>query len=600
MYDSYQQCRQQLQGVEAIDYYLAEALCSRFSVENPALLFHSILLLSALLRGGHSCLKLTAEAGNRYWQEETGAGGFVFPDPETWQQEISTWGLGPEQDQPLVYEYQRLYLRRYWRFEKGVADRLGQMKCQQLDPDAGRTAGVLAQLFPQADPEDQQRQAVANALRQRFAVISGGPGTGKTFTVTSLLAAMQRLHGHSLRIRLVAPTGKAAQRLNESIVAAKAELHRQGLLEPRDLDAIPEDAATLHRCLGVIPGQHEFRHNADNPLMVDTLLVDEASMVDLPMMYRLLQALPDGAMLILLGDPDQLPSVSAGSVLADLIPRPHPGYSEDNCMWLEKLTGIRPSQARGQGADYLSQLTRSRRFSDEGGIGRLAAAVIGGDAEESWRILGDSSDALQLQEGRDLQAWLDPLIETRYVPLLQAADAEQCFALLSAFRILCITRAGEQGVEQINAYVGERLRRAGLIAGEGRWYQGCPVMVTRNHYELDLFNGDIGVVVRHGRGLRVAFAKGEELRFLSPSRLPSLEVVYAMTVHKTQGSEFDEVALVLPENDQLLNSRELLYTGITRARHGLKVWADEAVWKQGVVRSVNRYSGLAERLLKSS
>jgi exodeoxyribonuclease V alpha subunit len=597
MYDSYHQCRQKLQGVEAIDYYLADSLCSRLPVHDQNLLFHSVLLLSALLREGHSCLKLEAEAGNRYWFDEAGRDGFVFPDLDSWLAELADWRLEPTAGQPLVFEYRRLYLRRYWTFEKGVADRLRQMQEQPAGLNPARAAEVLVQLFPEAQPDDQQRLAVANALGQRFSVISGGPGTGKTFTVTRLLAAMQRLHDHALRITMVAPTGKAAQRLNESVVAAKNKLKQLGMLDEADLAGIPENASTVHRCLGVIPGQHEFRHHADNPLAVDLLLVDEASMIDLPMMYRLLQALPTEAMLVLLGDPDQLPSVSAGSVLADLTPRPHPGYSQTRCDWLTQLTGVQVPRAGIQDADYLGLLRSSRRFSDEGGIGLLAAAVIDGDVEESWRVLDDNPGTPQLQPGTDLHVWLDNWIEAYYVPLLRNDDAWQAFDMLSAFRILCVTRGGDQGVEQINAYIEARLRRMGMIDTDSKWYSGCPVMVTRNHYELDLFNGDTGLILKHNGRLRVVFASGDELRYLSPSRLPSLEAVYAMTVHKTQGSEFGQVALVLPDRDQPLNSRELLYTGITRARNELSVWADEMIWKQGVRRSVNRYSGLAERLI---
>ena len=597
MYDSYLHCRRKLQGIEPIDYYLADSLCNHLPVRDQSLLFHSVLLLSVSLREGHSCLKLEAEAGNRYWQDEAGKGGFVFPDLESWLAEMSDWGLEPEAGQPLVFEYRRLYLRRYRTFEKGVSDRLRRMQAQPAGLVPARAAEVLAQLFPDAQPDDQQRLAVANALGQRFSVISGGPGTGKTFTVTRLLAAMQRLHDHALRITMVAPTGKAAQRLNESVIAAKNWLKTQGMLDKADMAAIPEDAATVHRCLGVIPGQHEFQHHADNPLAVDLLLVDEASMIDLPMMYRLLQALPAEAMLVLLGDPDQLPSVSAGSVLADLTPRPHPGYSQAKRDWLETVAGVQTPDASNREADYLSLLSSSRRFSDEGGIGRLAAAVIAGDAEESWRVLNGEPETLCLQPGTDLYAWLDTWIEAFYVPLLTCHDALQAFDMLSAFRILSVTRGGDQGVEQINTFIDAQLRRRGLIAADGKWYSGCPVMVTSNHYELDLFNGDTGLMMKHNGRLRVVFPRGDELRYLSPSRLPSLEAVYAMTVHKTQGSEFGKVALVLPDTDQPLNSRELLYTGITRARNELSVWADETIWKQGVRRSVNRYSGLMERLL---
>lgn len=596
MYSSYNHCRVQLHGVEAIDYYLAGSLCRHLPAQDTPLLFHSIMLLSSLLREGHGCLKLQAEAGQWHWRDEERKGGYHFPAFAQWRNTLRQTALEPLDNQPLVFEHERLYLRRYWAFEKGVADRLKELMARSFFPDRDLAIEVLGQMFPDGQPDDQQRLAVANAMGSGFSVISGGPGTGKTFTVTKLLAALQCLNNHQLRIAMVAPTGKAAQRLNESVAAAKVILQKQGVLAPEDLPGIPENATTLHRCLGVIPGQHEFRHNAANPLLFDLLLVDEASMVDLPMMYRLLQALPHEASLILLGDPDQLPSVSAGSVLADLTPRPHPGYSAARQQWLQQLAGSSSPMASGKNADYLSVLTDSRRFAEKGGIGRLGAAVIAGEAEKSWDILDSRIPGLQLQKEGDLHSWLDGWIETYYQLLLQTGDVQQAFVLLGAFRILCVTRSGPQGAEQVNEYIEVQLRRTGLICTDGKWHPGCPVMVTRNHYELDLYNGDTGLIVQHDGQLRAAFAKGDELHYFSPLRLPSLEAVYAMTVHKTQGSEFERVALLLPDNDLPLNSRELLYTGITRARNELMIRASEAIWKKAVQRNVERYSGLPDRL----
>lgn len=598
MYSSYRHCQQQLQGVEAIDYYLAESVLQHLAGRDEELLFHSILLLSALLRDGHSCLKLEAEAEQCYWQHSNGSGGYRFPEFEIWKQKLGDCALAPSNHQPLVFEYERLYLRRYWHFESFVAEQLKSRIASPVKADIKHAAKIMSELFPDTENDDQQKLAVANALGARFSIISGGPGTGKTFTVTKLLVAIQRLRQHELRIAMAAPTGKAAQRLQESVADAETVLLQQGVLSPQDIQSVPDQATTIHRLLGVIPQQNEFRHNAENPLALDLLLVDEASMVDLPLMFRLLLALPQDSILILLGDPDQLPSVSAGSVLSDLTPRPHPGYSKSARQRLYKLLDVEVSAAVAVPADYLGLLSQSRRFRGEGGIARLANQVIAGNAEESWTFAASDSSELKLSTDIVFSAWLDHWIQRYFKPLLRLEDAAQAHQQLAAFRILAVTRQGQQGVESINAYVQDKLKQLAGISRQEKWYPGCPVMVTRNDYHLDLYNGDTGVLLQHQGRLRAAFKDGDGFRYVSLSRLPALEVVYAMTIHKTQGSEFEHVGLVMPESDKLINSRELLYTAITRAKEQLSIYADEQVWKQAVQRSVNRYSGLTQRLFK--
>jgi exodeoxyribonuclease V alpha subunit len=399
---------------------------------------------------------------------------------------------------------------------------------------------------------------------------------------------------------MAAPTGKAAQRLKESVIAAKASLAQQGSVSAETLEAIPETASTLHRLLGVIRGSNGFRHHQGNPLELDLLLLDEVSMIDLPLMARLVRALPPQARLIMLGDADQLPSVAAGSVLADLAPLPHPGYSVANTQHLKALTGVE-LPAVDAAMDHLCVLEKSHRFSGGGGIGTLAKQVIGGAAEASWQALVQGTEQTHRVTGEGFQAWLAGLAEEYYRPVLQAQGIEQAFTALARFRFLAATRVGPLGIEQLNSEIEGALRKRGAITGSGPFYPGRPVMVTENHYELGLFNGDIGLVWPHASGrLQAAFEDAEQrLRWFTLGRLPAVETVFAMTIHKTQGSEFDHVALVLPDQETPLLSRELVYTGITRARQQLTVWADEPVWRAGVERRIQRYSGLAARLFKA-
>jgi len=605
MYKTLQQCREQLEGIQAIDYYLGREICQALEQTNE-LLFHSIMLTSQVLRNGHSCLKINKEADTLYWQHsEDEQSGYVFPADNNWHHLLSELAIRPQDNQPLVYEYKRLYLRRYWQFEQELADRIRALIVQQHSSfDTSRAGQVIEQLFPEVTAEiDWQKVAVANALSRQFTIIGGGPGTGKTFTVTKILAALQILAEQPLKIAMIAPTGKAAQRLNESIQKTKSDFLRDGLVDNSVLNVIPDSAGTVHRLLGVIPGSHDFRYNQNRTLPYDVILVDEISMIDLPLMSRLMRALNNNCRIIMLGDADQLPSVAAGSVLSDLAPGQAPGYSPDAAQKMNDLTGFKLPRIESSqlNLDYLTVLQKSRRFDGSGEIGCLAGAVIKGDAQQSWNILQQGKKQIEPIVSGSFYPWLEKLLEQYYSPLFaDNIDINSAFSQLKQFRFLAATRLGEQGVINLNHTIEQSLRKKGLITISHDLYPGRPVMVTENHYGIGLYNGDTGLLWPDKEGkLQAVFPQNDSLRWLSIGRLPKVETVYAMTIHKTQGSEFNHVALVLPENDSLVLSRELLYTGITRAIDKLSLFGSKSIFKLGINRKVQRYSGLQEKVFAS-
>ena len=469
---------------------------------------------------------------------------------------------------------------------------------------AASELSALDALVPEALCCNGQKLAAATAAARPFAVISGGPGTGKTTTVAKLLAILVETglqQGKATAIRLVAPTGKAAARLTESIGSAL-----QGLdLAPEVVAAIPTEAGTLHRLLGVIPGRSQFRHHAGNPLHLDLLVVDEASMVDLPMMARLLDALPKHARLILLGDKDQLASVEAGAVLGDICSFTAQGMSPEQAHWLSRQTGYR-LQGTPAGAtvrDSLCLLTKSWRFDKYSGIGQLAWACNDGDgaALEAVWSQGFKDISLHPWVGEAYEALIAQGVEG-YGAYLKAArageDPAAVFKAFNGFQLLCALRDGPFGVEGLNQRLELALSRAGLIQRDGDWYAGRPVMVVRNDHGIGLYNGDMGLCLPDETGrLKVWFEQPDgSLRSLLPSRLPPHETVYAMTIHKSQGSEFAHTVLVLPDSPSPLLTRELVYTGITRAKARLALYGDRALLAQAVRKKTERYSGLAERL----
>ncbi|MEW7860265.1 exodeoxyribonuclease V subunit alpha [Pseudomonas chlororaphis] len=543
---------------------------------------------------------------------------------------------------PLVLSGKRLYLRRYWAYERRIDNALRQrLAVQEETPaDLAERLGGLFGAAKAAGPVDWQKLACALATRGAFSIITGGPGTGKTTTVVRLLALLQAPAveaGKPLRIRLAAPTGKAAARLTESISLQVRSLS----VDDSVREKIPSDVTTVHRLLGNRPGTRHFRHHAGNRLPLDVLVVDEASMIDLEMMANLLDALPVHARLVLLGDKDQLASVEAGAVLGDLCRDAEAGwYSPQTRSWLEAVSGEQLAdsglQEDNAGTHPLAQqvvmLRHSRRFGEGSGIGQLARWVNQQQAEEARRLLAARSHAdlyglsLKGEQDRALERLLleghgdGPQGYRHYLSLLRGqrppadtaledprwtAWARDVLLAFDQFQLLCAVRKGPWGVEGLNQRITAALFKARLIESDQQWYEGRPVLMTRNDYGLGLMNGDIGIALKlpehegtqDGRlVLRVAFPRNDGqggVRFVLPSRLNDVETVYAMTVHKSQGSEFAHTALILPEALNPVLTKELIYTGITRAKDWFSLIEPRAgVFEEAVRRKVKRLSGL--------
>ena len=509
--------------------------------------------------------------------------------------------------QPLTLFAGRLYLSRYFRFEQQVACWLQQASLPiATSADIPELAQQLRQLFTPQPEVDWQAVAVATACDGRFTLISGGPGTGKTTTVTKLLALLVAQSEQPLLIRLAAPTGKAAARLTESIAKAKTDL--AGQVNASWLAGIPTQASTLHRLLGVIPGLPEFRHNGQNPLPLDVLVVDEASMIDLPMMARLLAALPPQARLILLGDKDQLASVEAGAVLGDICQFVAQGVSSQQAQQLQQRTGYELQnyvQPAGHPLrDRLCLLRKSYRFAADSGIGKLAEAVNNGDVKAAHAVWAQDYRDIRLHSDEQrLEMAISVAAKGYHAYLALLAEpitSENAIDLLKAFnqiRLLCALHDGPWGINGMNQAIGQRLQAQGKLQMSGEWFAGRPVMIIENDYGLGLYNGDIGIAASDGERLRVWFVlpDGKAHGFL-PSRLPAHDTAWAMTVHKSQGSEFTHTLLLLPPEVNPLLTRELLYTGITRAREQLDLFATPEVLALMVRKQTERYSGLVTML----
>ncbi|HQR03217.1 MAG: exodeoxyribonuclease V subunit alpha [Proteobacteria bacterium] len=566
-------------AIEPVDLHFARALAGWADDGVDANVLSAAVLVSHLAGSGHVCADLAVAAE----QPLAFDGECSAPSFARWREGLLGSGLCADGENenapshPLVLDGHRLYLARHWLNECFVAAELARRVALPLPLDEARLEAALNTFF---DPDDVatagQRQATALAARRRVALISGGPGTGKTTTLAALLALALEQQP-DLRILLAAPTGKAAARMQESIRNA-----RKRLPLAEDVAAvIPDEARTLHRLLGFGSGTGRPRYRRDHPLPVDLLVVDEASMVDLALMARVLEALPPRARLVLLGDRDQLASVEAGAVFADLC--------------------LSATEGGALAAGY-GQLSHSFRFGDDAGIGRLARALREGDADATIALLCAEQADLQWDPVPDAERLISSALAGYgdYLDSIRAgsdaATLHQCFG---RFRLLAAHRGGSWGVVRLNAAIERSL--AVKLGHDPRqpWYAGRPVMVTANDYALGLFNGDIGIAAPDTDGeLRIWFESEARagLRGIAPHSLPPFEAAWALTVHKSQGSEFDAVLLALPDQPSPLVTCELVYTGVTRARKRVALWGAETVLRDACQRRIVRYSGLCERL----
>ncbi|OOF54227.1 exodeoxyribonuclease V subunit alpha [Rodentibacter genomosp. 2] len=522
---------------------------------------------------------------------------------------------------PMVFQFNALYFYRIWQDEYRVAqyikNTLKNNRTLAFSPDEVREK--LALYFPQKSAEiDWQKVAVATAIKSPFTVITGGPGTGKTTTVTRLLLVLQELYQHQLHIKLVAPTGKAASRLEESIQNALGFLQQSMKLSDTLVQSIPQKAETLHRLLGVNAFNDHCHHNERNPLQLDVLVVDETSMIDLPLMAKLVNALKPETRLILLGDQAQLASVEAGAVLGELAQWANQPYSDEQADYLRQTTGYKvPSAAiTNPMRDCLCHLTFSRRFDKHSGIGKLAEQIKQGKGEESLALFSEYPQELYFNGfnvEQDDSVFVHQVVQSAvenyrvYLTALRELQrqnkdfnsqdengetyAEIIQSLFNSIRFLTALRSSALGVENLNKEIALALRRANLIwfHNEQDWYIGKPIMITENDHNIRLYNGDIGLCLAKGK---VWFGDREVLT----SRIPAHEPAFMMTIHKSQGSEFDHTLMVLPTEPNPVLSRELVFTAVTRAKKSLRVFADEKIWKMAVRQTVKRQSGLGKLL----
>jgi len=582
------------------------------------------LLVSHFTGKQHTALKFRSGQSLNSLFEEYGSEVDGFEDVILPAIKFNDWHkvLGqPGEKTPLVYDSGQslLYLYRYWFYEKNTAAFITSRMDSLTKLDDAKVTSAMKVLFKAAgpsksyDPINWQEVAAFTALKNRFAVISGGPGTGKTTTVAKVLALLTSLQPR-LKIDLVAPTGKAADQLVKSIRSAKEKIPFNELGIPEN--AIPEEACTIQRFLGYIPGASEFRYNSNNKKNTQLLLVDEASMVSLPLFSKLFSALNDDCRVILLGDKDQLAAVENGNVLGDITDSEHINHFSSQFVTEfsqiascskhpERLpVSVNPTTLE----DAVVQLEFSYRFNHNSGIGQLSAMVNSQDLNciDFMKNKGEGAfndiELKELPEAESLHESIRQFINEadkrcgflNYRRAVKAGDPLHALQLFDRARVLCAVNNGSYGVDTVNRIIEEQL----FIGKLDTFYIGRPVIVLKNDHNLKIYNGDVGIIMQDINGaLKAFFPNGEhDVKAVSPASLPEHATAFAMTVHKSQGSEFNDVLMILPDKFSPVLTKEIVYTGITRAKTNIQIWSTEANLKQAIENPITRTSGLRAEL----
>ena len=619
--------------LEAADIALPRWLHNRLHEEDAVVLF-AAAHLSALTRQGHVGARIPIESTEipMFAAEE-------LPDLMTAERDmLNEWCsqipqaleysdvAGDQEDieHPLIYDSGYLYFHRYHRYESSLARMLLEKSTQQMPAfDEQKAVDWIHKLLP-SDPDkykiNYQQLAMWMALKKRLLILTGGPGTGKTYTLIRLVALrflLNQASDNSLpSVALAAPTGKAAARINESIADSMTGLNES--IDDKLLRQLPTQAQTIHRLLGTRRNQPEFIHNPDNPLTHDIVVVDEASMVDIGLMTKLMEALKPECQLILIGDKDQLASVEAGSVLGDIC---SPRNMQQNVLsvntfspdFRNEVSASSLMQKPGDESsncspiiDCMVQLERSRRFEGAPSIGKLASAVNSNKAKEALELLRDESD-ISMFPDKNMNDLEIELSSWNYLNLsFDKKNMDKLFQFWERFQILCAHRRGLKSTEIINRLIDSKIAHKSKQTQTNypdEWYPGRPIIITRNDYELDLYNGDIGITVKNpgsSEALQVGFpSRGESektYRYISTAQLSSYRSAWALTVHKSQGSEFNKVLLMLPDQSSPILTRELIYTALTRSKKTFSVWGKKSILGEAISRNIQRTGALGQRI----
>ncbi|MBN2041827.1 MAG: exodeoxyribonuclease V subunit alpha [Spirochaetes bacterium] len=601
-----------------LDRQFADFLCELSQNNDPEFILGS-RLVSRFTSDGHICLDIPSISGRNIFEileesPDSDEENLLYNEDDWIRKITKNPAVGkPGEFKPLILdESGRLYLYKYWQYEQKLAENIKKRLYNDFSGiDLNVLHDSLFRLFD-SDKDTDQRNASIVALLRKFCVISGGPGTGKTSTVIKILIMLIEQAGirkEHLRIAIAAPTGKAAARINESIKEAVNLLN----YDQHILKYIPGESFTIHRLLRFIPGSPYFFYNNKNPLPYDVIVVDESSMADLALISKLFDAVPQSSRIILLGDKDQLASVEAGAVLGDICDLAKSRkYSTEFSKILKNISDGSPDRISVSDicnktvpelSDSIALLNKNYRFKKNSGIKELSRLIKAGDADSVIEIL-KSNRFDDISFSRNLpvdtfKSFVSGKIVSGYTKFLKSDNPGDAISEFRNFTVLCALRKGQYGVEQINRLAEESLKRKGLISAFSQWYERRPVMIVRNDYNVKLYNGDIGIIFKdENSGMYFYIKSGSTLRKIVPMKLPEHETVFSMTVHKSQGSEFNNVLLVLPENPLPLLTREMLYTAVTRARDSVEICGSEFVIRYMIENPTNRISGLRDSLWK--